>query len=335
MSRVMKLRTGLATIVAPMLMAASASPARAQAWLPPQGEGAVSVMFQDGFFKYHALPTVRVDAGHIRSKTLLVDVTYGVTDKLAISFGVPWVAARYNGSNPHPLSLTNPTPNPIDDGTYHSTFQDFRFDVRYNITRRGVVLTPFIGTALPSHDYTYFAHAAPGRNLRELQLGVSAAKLLDVVLPGLFVQGRYAYGITEKVADISHNRSVMDLEVGYFVTPKLRLLALSTGQLKHGGVDVVRGVAARAQLGSLWVYHDQVDRLNILTVGAGAAYALNDKVDLFGSMVRTVAQRNGHIMDRGLALGLSWGFSTRRAKDRAIARAERSLVKCLCEKSAM
>jgi hypothetical protein len=220
----------------PLIMAVSASSARAQAWLPAQGEGTVSVLFSDVFAKYHYLPTTPQDFGHIRTETVLLDVTYGLTDKVAITVGIPWVASRYSGAYPHPLAdLTGVTP--LDDGTYHQTFQDFRFDVRYNITRRGLVLTPFIGSIVPSHSYTYFAHTAPGRDLNELQLGVSAAGMLDSLVPGTFVQASYSYGVTEKVLDIAHNRSNMSLEIGYFVTPTLRLLALSTGQLTHGGVD--------------------------------------------------------------------------------------------------
>jgi hypothetical protein len=63
------------------------------------------------------------------------------------------------------------------------------------------------------------------------------------------------------------------------------------------------------------------------------AYTLTEKIDVFGSLIHTVAQRNGHALDHGLSVGLSWSFSTKRAEDRAIASSERSLVKCLCEKS--
>jgi hypothetical protein len=196
------------------------------------------------------------------------------------------------------------------------------------------VLTPFVASILPRHDYTYFAHSAVGRDLREVQVGAFAATLLDAVVPGLFVQGRYSYGFAERVLDISHDRSNMDLELGYFVTPKLRLLALTNGQVTHGGIDLT--VTSRVDLPAIaYVHHDQIDRFNVLNVGAGAAYALTEKVDLFGSMIHTVAERNGHAIDRGLTVGLSWSFSTTRAKDRAIANAEHSLVKCLCEKKAM
>jgi hypothetical protein len=262
-------------------------------------------------------------------------MTYGLTDDVAVSIGIPWVASKYNGPFPHPLATDFSTPSPLDNGAYHSTFQDFRFDVRYNITKRGMVLTPFVGSIVPSHDYQYFAHSAAGRDLKEVQVGTYGAKLLDSVVPGLFVQGRYGYGLTEKILGISHNRSMMDLELGYFVTPRLRLLALGNGQVTHGGLDFT--LTSRADLPHIvWAHHDQVDHLNFLNVGGGASYAVTDKVDFFGSILHGVAERNGHAIDRGVSVGLSWSFSTSRSKDHAIAgNRERPLVKCLCEKNTM
>ena len=281
--------------------------------------------------------TTPVDYGQIYSKTLLFDVTYGVTDNLAISFAIPWTAGMYDGIKQHPLAdLSGPTPvfygvQPLDDGTYHQTFSDFRFNVRYNITKKWMVLTPFIGTIAPSHEYTSFAHAAPGQRLKELQVGVSGARLLDTIVPGLFVQGRYAYGFTEQVLDIPHNRSDFGLEVGYFATPKLRLLAIGSARLTHGGIDLPPN--PRVNLPAIqFLYHDQIQREEFLNVGGGASFALNDKIDLFGSLIHTAAARNGHAVSRGLSVGLSWSFSTGREKDRAIASADRSLARCLCEK---
>jgi len=338
MLRTLAVRVASIAVAVLTMLALTSASARAQAWLPAQGEGTVSVLFQDALAKYHFLPTTAVDRGHIQSDSLMVDVTYGLTDKIAVSIGIPWVASKYTGSTPHPLvDRSGPIPvlygvNPIDDGSYHQTFQDFRFDVRYNITKRGLVLTPFVGSVMPSHDYTYFAHAAPGRDLKELQLGVSAAKLLDSLVPGLFVQGRYSYGFTEQVLDISHNRSNVELEIGYFLTPKLRLLSLNTGQVTHGGIDLT--LNSRVDLGPvLFSHHDQIDRVNSLNVGGGAAYSVTEAVDIFGSLIHTVAERNGHAIDHGLTVGLSWSFSTGRGRDRAIASTEGSLVKCVCEKA--
>src|SRR6202795_260214 len=152
MARPARFQTAFAAVVVSMLVTVVAAPARAQAWLPAKGEGSVSILYQDVFVKDHMQATTPVDYGQIYSKTLLLDVTYGVTDNLAISFAIPWTAARYDGSRAHPLAdLSGPTPvfygvQPLDDGTYHQTLSDLRFDVRYNITKRWMVVTPFIGT---------------------------------------------------------------------------------------------------------------------------------------------------------------------------------------------
>ena len=203
-----------------------------------------------------------------------MDVTYGLTDNVAVSFVLPWIASKYAGSTPHPLvDSSGPIPvlygaNPLDDGTYHGTFQDFRFDVRYNVTKKWVVLTPFVGSIVPTHDYTYFAHSAVGRDLKELQVGVLAAKLFDDIAPGLFVQGRMCTGSPRKCSTFRTTAAVMDPEVGYFLTPKLRLMGLGVGQRTHGGVDL--SLNSRADLGPLlFSHHDQIDRLNFLNLGAG------------------------------------------------------------------
>ena len=330
MSRTWRCRMLRAAIAAPVIVATCAPMARAQAYLPAKGEGAVSFLYQDVFVKNHYFGPTPVDNGQITSQMLVLDVNYGITDKLAVSVGIPWIAARYNGTKPHPIAWNNSTPTPLDDGTYHSTFQDFRFDVRYNITRRGVALTPFVTTTVPSHDYTYFAHAAPGLKLREVQFGATAARLLDNVVPGLFVQGSYSYAVTQKPVDLAHNRSLANLEVGYFVTPKLRLMALTVGQRSHGGIDLTS--TSRVDLGPLFQHHDQIARVNFVNQGAAVAYSLTEKFDVYGSLLRTLSERNGHAIDHALSLGLSWSYSTRRAGNRAIVSADRSLAKCLCEK---
>jgi hypothetical protein len=330
-------RATLATLAVPIALAMSAVPARAQAWLPPQGEGAVSILFSDVLANNHFFGTQPVDAGRIRAESMVLDVTYGVTDRIAISAAIPLVASEYAGNSSSPFAVPHPQPlypgvNPLDNGSYHTIWQDFRFGARYNLVKkRGFALTPFIGSIVPSHDYEIFAHAAAGRNLNEVQFGVSAAKVFDSALPGVFVQATYSYGIVQQVLDISHNRSMLGAEVGYFVTPRVRIIGLSSGQITHGGID------ATPELGFdpiRFPVHDQITRDNFVTVGGGGAYAVSEKIDLFGSVVHALAaaQRNSHQIDRSVTVGLTWSFSTRRANTRAIASAESSLARCVCEK---
>ena len=81
-----------------ILVSGTAATARAQAWLPAKGEGTVSVLFTNVLSKDHYLPDERFDFGHIDSNTMLFDVTYGVSDRLAVTAGLPVVMSRYRGS---------------------------------------------------------------------------------------------------------------------------------------------------------------------------------------------------------------------------------------------
>jgi hypothetical protein len=317
-----------------LLLAATA--ARAQAYVPAQGEGTVSFMYQDQFFKNHYSPTTAVDVGHIWARSTLFDVTYGLTDKVAVSLSLPIVATRYSGPSPHPLPDFS-GPNPLDDGSWHATAQDFNFAVRYNVTRnlfnKGIVVTPYVGSVMPSHDYPYFIHSGFGKDLNEFQIGGSVAKLFEGGIPGLLIQGRYGYGFTETAVDIPHNRSLASFEVAYFATPKLRLMGLSSGQRTHGGIDFY-GARSRALLTTEeFLHHDQITRENFLALGGGASYSISESIDLYGSIMTDVARRNGHGLTRGISLGLSYSFTTPHAKKSAVGMtAEKSIAKCLCEK---
>src|SRR5262249_41430710 len=99
--------------------------ARAQAWIPSPGEGTVSIQYQNIFSRDHFYPTTPVDIGHIESHAVVFDLSYGLTEKIALDVALPYITSKYEGDQPHPTSL--------DDGVYHGTTQDFRFAIRYNL----------------------------------------------------------------------------------------------------------------------------------------------------------------------------------------------------------
>jgi hypothetical protein len=338
---------GTSALIVALWSSATAPDASAQAFVPPAGEGTVSFLFQNMHVRDHYLTTTPTDFfGPVDTNVFVLDFGYGVTDRLTVDVAVPFVVSKYSGDYPHPVPLG---PVTLDDGRYHGTFQDFRFAVRYGLLRGRTAVTPFVGSFVPSHGYEYFAHAAPGKGLWEVQVGVSAAALLDQLVPGLFVQGRYSYGFVKPVVDLSNtrlnaNRSAADLEVGYFVTPGLRVFLLGSGQLTHGGIDFgvvspedfwpsIVALVSTPEGAVLARNHDRIDRYNYLNVGGGASVALTDKVDLFGSYMWTAAARNGHAVARAVSLGLSVGFGRPREPDQTVtARRQGSLVRCLCQK---
>jgi len=311
------------------------TPAHAQAWVPDRGEGAVSIIFQSTYGRDHYFTTTKVDFGEIRSDALVLDVSYGVTRRLAVDLSLPYIASKYTGTKPHPSAL--------DDGSYHASAQDFRMAVRYGVRAGRFAVTPYVGSIVPSHGYEYWAHAAPGRQLRELQIGTYVATLLDPYVPGLFVQARLGYGFTERVIGIHHNRSMADLEVGYFLSERARVFVLGSGQITHGGIDIPTTGPLPAELRP---FHDQIDRLNYLNAGFGGSFALTDSFDVFGSMLTNQANRNGHALNRGINVGVTWSFKRGNSHTTGAAppapepkpeptpagQQARALIRCVCQK---
>jgi hypothetical protein len=253
-------------------------------------------------------------------------VTYGVTDQMAVTVGLPLVTSRYRGNFPH-------RPITLDDGNWHTTAQDFRFSVRYNVLRGPVHVTPFVGSEVPSHEYEFYAHAAPGRQLKEALAGVSVGRLFADL--GLVLQGQYAINFSQGALDYSRRYSTASLETAYFVTPSIRVLATTAARIGHTGIDLFPD-SGRVLPTEIFQHHDQISRESYFNVGGGAAFSITDTTDIFLGYTTTVTGRNTHAVNRGLSIGMSWSFG-RGGGDAALASGdsrEGSLVRCVCEKKA-
>jgi hypothetical protein len=255
--------------------------------------------------QYHlASDGVGRDRGHMQTNFATMGLTYGVSDRLALSAGLPYVVSKYYGPAPHTL--------PTDNGDFHGTFSDYRIDVRYQALKAPLVLTPFVATIIPSHDYTYFAHSAVGRHVREYLLGTYFAKILDPVVPNTYVQGRYSYAFAQRILGVRHDRSDVDLAVGHFLTPSLDLRAIGSWAHTHGGIELPPAGTPEADAlrnSIYWPHHDQLGRESYVDVGGGVGYVLTGSVDVFASYVTTVWGKNSHKIKHGFNVGFSWGFS--------------------------
>ena len=308
-----RVSSGVTAAAAALLLLSWPVAAQAQAFTPPKGEGSVSVSLQNTLVKKHYFGLNPVDRGEIRLQAVVADFSYGITDKLAVGVSLPWIRARYTGSAPHPAL---PDVAFLDDGKYHSGMQDIRVDVRYNLTRDVVVITPYASVSIPSNDYQFFAHAAVGRQLKEVQFGVFVARLLDPVLPGAFVQTRFGVGVPEQTLGYRPVRSNLDFEVGYFVNDSFRVFALAMGQLTHDGIDIPPP-GGSVVTNPLFVHHDQIGRENALKLGAGAALTINDRIDVFASAIKTVSARNGHAFAYNVQTGITYSFGRRGGASKA------------------
>lgn len=288
------------------------SRAHAQPWLPPEGTGAVSVVYHHVFVQDHLFAKgERFDVGHVRSQVALADLEFGVTDRVAIRAAIPYVATAYTGTRPH---LYPGTPPPdfhrLDDGTTHAAFQDFRVEARYGMREFPVAIAPFVMLSVPTHDYEVFAHSAIGLGLKELQLGTYAG-----VLRGrLSIQGRAAFGLMESVINRRRNRSVIDAEIGWEVRRNLRFMVFEAAQISHGGVELdLQGLLDRTIAShDWWPHHDQLARANSVNIGGGVGIRLMRNVAFQAALLHTVSGINGHAVKYGVTAGTTWGFGAAR-----------------------
>jgi hypothetical protein len=264
-----------------------------QAWIAPRGETTVSLTYERTEHEGHYLKDgtrVRVGASH--ASALSFDVEHSLTDRLAVSAGIPYVASS-NGPDPSLACLCR---SGIDDGKYHATWQDFRFGLRFNILANPVALTPMITVRVPSHHYDTAFEAAPGRHLRETILGIAAGRTFAPGDHPISVSGQYTYALVEKVLGVSTNRSNADLDVGYYPTPSINVHTFVDWQRTNGGVttDFVLNFDNRVTHPELYQLHDGLLRDRYWRAGVGAGYNLTERTNVFASIATALAGNDSH-----------------------------------------
>ena len=272
---------------------ATVPPARGQAWLPEKGSLGYTLDYSDLFSKKHYLPSGdEQDVGHTRTKVLTGSFTYAFTDRLAMSAAIPLVRAAYHGPRPH-------VGTDADDGHQHTTFTDYRLELRWQASAEPVAVAPYLSLTVPSHSYETLGHAAPGKGLMSYSAGFFAGKSLHRWIPRTYLHGRVGYTYLEPVAGVEHGRTNVDLELGYFATERVALRALGAWQQAHGGIDV-----PIPRTHPLFRYHDQLGAESFLNVGAGGSWSLTQNLEVYAAYLTSLRGRNGHKLDSGFSLGV-------------------------------
>ena len=299
----------------------------AQAFLPPAGEGSVTVTYQNLFARGHLdlngdRMTGPSGTDPTQAHSMILEADFGVTDRLAVNLSLPYIGR--NTADRRPTWLAAPVPS--RNGTTGRTTERFRIFVSASVSRSSparVAVTPFVVAIVPSHHYPSTAHAAVGKDLRAFVVGGAAGGFLDAILPGLFFQAQVSHAVTQEVLDIRPNRTHLDAEVGYFITPRLSVSFVESYQMTHHGLDLiafndpmtVAQIHDHPEIPITGIHrrnHDRLQRSNFLNLGGGIAYALTDSVQVFAASSQTVWGENVHPM-RAVNIGMNVHFNARRA----------------------
>jgi hypothetical protein len=273
-----------------------------QAWLPARGEGSIYLSYLSLLTSDHLLGSGQpLDRGPTRLNTVTAGLTYGISDRLAVSAEIPYIASKFDlkpglAPNAHDLEAT------IDDGRYHGTFQDFRAEVKYNAVKGPLMFTPFFGLVIPSHSYVTFGHSAPGKDLREYHVGANVGRLLNPLLPRAYFDLRYGYSFVQNLDGMNLDRNNVDLEVGYFLKPSLAVRGIGSVQKTLGGVESLVSPDS-----PFFPDHDRLERGHYSRIGGGVTFSLRPNVDLYFLVVSTLSGKNVQSFTAP-GIGISWNF---------------------------
>ena len=254
------------------LFASLVSPhaASGQAWIAPPGEGSVSVSHQFVRSDAHLGSNGKAnwDLGKETFHIVAVDLAYGIRDRLAVDATVAWMATKWVGHHPH---------GPLDTGIYHHAFQDARFAIRYQVAVSPVTISPFVAFGLPTHAYETRGHSAFGRNLKELQVGVSAGRSLRSTAGVAYVHASAAYAFSDRVHFVELDGKQVDagflgldhfngdFEVSAPVHRGISVRGFVTWQIMRDGL-VLGPQTDHLELSPV---HDRLGRAHVLARGSG------------------------------------------------------------------
>jgi hypothetical protein len=221
-------------LTAAFLTLSTAPPLAAQSWLPLDGETILSFSFHATNYEGHRLSNGdKEEFLPSYSRVALVNIDYGITNRLAFTARIPYVFTR-NGPDPSPIWGNTG----LDDGFWHGNLQDYAFKLRYAAMVVPVAMTPFVLYSIPSHSYETQYEAAPGRGLQELIVGTDFGGLLRPLTSRGFFEARLSYAFVEELAGVSTDRLNGGLALGYFVTPTVSAIVNGSFQNTYGGLTI-------------------------------------------------------------------------------------------------
>jgi len=282
--------------------------AQNQVTVPGAGHGTASFALQNLFIEEHTVSDgTRNKVGTITTNSVYLNFDYGITDRLAISIGVPYKSSKYVGPRPHdPRTLDDDHgQNFIDDGDFHAGWQDWSVSLRYAWLRGPWMVTPYVQTGTPLRNYTTFGHAAVGTGQWRVEAGVSAGRQFSGAFRNLYFVGGASYTWLEPT-DRTVNHGTLTAELGYFISPTLSVHLNLAKQKTFNGFEFPQDFPN--QTDDHFFYHDMNLRNDFLNAGIGLEWQVTDRDRLFVNQGKTLHGDNTHILKYTVTLGYSRSF---------------------------
>lgn len=300
------LRSGLLLSLA----ALSAAPAFSQE--PAVGAASYrrQMTFTYQYFETEGLGTAAVGTldptGKTYAHVLDFEFDQALRDRWTLTVGLPFITKRYDGMSPHtPSTIVPPHPESefLDDGDYHSDFQDLRVGIRYLAKDGPLTIEPYALLGTPTHDYTFFAQAAVGPNLDRLEVGVQIT--YQPPFSNFFFRFSPSREFVEKTLGYNVDHWRLDAEVGYFVNARLSVIGFVSGRDGNG---LQPTDFTPSDNNELWYQHDRLTRHNYLNAGASVDYSLSERNRMTIALLRMVHAEDVHVLKFAATVSVSRAF---------------------------
>lgn len=304
--------------LATVAVAASTTPAYSQLYTPAKGSGTVSATVQVVTDHWHLnYLGDRAGESRITANSLFLKLDYGLTDRLAATLTAPYIQKRFKavsgGAPAHDPDLFDDGHDHehverLDDGNYHGHWQDWGVGLRYRWLDEPLTVTPFVNYSWPSHDYTFYAHAAPGTLQKRTQVGVALGRPFGPPWINTYAQGSYSYTFVEKVLGYRVDYSTLNLEIGYHFNQRLSGRVFTTWRKTHGGLDFPIDFLPFPRANALTLNHDRIQRVDYVNGGVGFAFRIDERYSLSADYLQTLWGENGHEIHNAVSLGVYRSF---------------------------
>ena len=280
--------------------------------VPPKGHGSVSIDYLQ----------VRVeqrtdDAGHkenvgkVDYRTVRLNLAYGFADRWALNVGLPFGSNRASGTDHDPRIFSDPHGQHfIDDGSFHAGWKDWSVGMSYQWLAAPVSVTPYWSYHFPSHNYQYYGESALGLQQSELQLGISAGGRLRGSWRNAYLTGNASFSYMQKKSDQRVNHSTMELDLGYFFTPRFSAHAGITHRRSYGGLDFPAALfdSNGALIEDVLFHHDTIRNISFTEAHVGVDFQLDQYFTLFADGGRTLRGNNSNLIKSAISVGISRSF---------------------------
>ena len=265
------------------------------------------------------------------SHIVLLSADYALSDRWTVYASLPYMQKRFVASpvdfgtgpgDPHnPTSdfwvdFVPPDQRFHDDGDYHGGLQDLSFGLLYNwIDGPAWTVSPYIGYAVPAHDYPFFAKAAIGQDLWSIPVGMAVG--FTPYFSDWHFRGTLAYVFSEEPLGYNVDYLLAFLSAGYYFKPNFSVeVFLSSKYLRNGFLfpdsftdDPTFSDYPDAWGTEEWYHHDRLLRHRILNLGIGVDYFLNEKYQLSASYFQTTWSEQTTEVDNAFSIALTRYFS--------------------------